>query len=66
MEPTPPFEADALRGFIAAFVFQLALVEICRTLVRKPEPRPGRYDDFGPMDCAASIIRRVSSCACRA
>ncbi len=28
MQPEPPEESDALRGFIAAFVFQMALVEL--------------------------------------
>ena len=28
MQPDPPTEGDALRGFIAAFVFQIALVEL--------------------------------------
>ena len=28
MQPDPPAEGDSLRGFIAAFVFQLALVEL--------------------------------------
>lgn len=32
--PTPPAEADALRGFISAFVFQMGLVELRANLAR--------------------------------
>lgn len=32
--PTPPTEADALRGFIAAFVFQMGLVELRADLAK--------------------------------
>jgi hypothetical protein len=54
IQETPPSESDALRGFIAAFVFQMGLVELRSDLAKgaidaveasKKEGRMRRYID---------------------